>query len=268
MAGISPQQWLTAFVVAVVLHFLAATLVWAFENAPEQTSHSPRGVMVSLNALSVGNTKQAVTSPAPVQPVPASSNIHRATTTAPNINAAKPVPAIPTSPKPVRPTQQEPTKSESGDSIHRAGDVDIPVADTVTVKNLDTPEPVRKHAPVTAAQSHTTQSANQGSGAHGLSSNPTVTYIARIRSWLGQHKYYPVGARRAGAHGTVRLYIVIARDGEILNLAIARSSGYPVLDQAAMGMVKRAEPLPAMPDDMLRTRLEIILPVHYALSKR
>lgn len=268
--GTSPAQWLTAFIIAVVLHMLAGTVMWVFEHAPDTQQQSPRGVMVSLDALTTGNISQPTQTPQPVTPVP---EAHAAQTPAP----ASPQPAdgitpaaAPTTaaaPAPVAPQPVQPAPANGNGAITRTNGVDIPVAAPVTVNSVDavTTSNSVTAVPVDSAPVQTAPT-NPGSGAHGVSDDPTIGYIAHIRSWLGQHKYYPVAARRSGAQGMVRVYLVVARDGRVLNVAIAGSSGKPVLDQAALNMVKRAEPLPAMPDDLLRTRLEIILPVRYTLD--
>lgn len=268
--GISPAQWLTAFAIAVALHVLAGTFVWVFEHTPDAPPHSPRGIMVSLDALSTGNTPQSTQTPQSVTPVPAAPAAHTPAPTPPRPADAvtpAPTPTGTATPAPVTPQPVQPEPAGSTGATASANGVDIPVAAPVTINSADT---VAVSEQVATVPAHTAPARptrpNPGSGAQGLSSDPTVSYIAHIRSWLSQHKYYPVAARRNSAQGTVRLYLVVARDGRVLNVAIARSSGNPALNQAALDMVKRAEPLPAMPDELLRTRLEIILPVRYALA--
>lgn len=272
MMAISPRQWLIAFVVALAAHLLGAALIHVSGDTQPAPGQPPRGVMVSLEPLSVGNTPKPVATPTPVHSVPvatttAATTVSPATPTA-TASAAAPVEEMPAVSKArtVTPVPVKPVTADHGPSGQNAGDIDIPVAKTVTVQaadKLDSAQTLTVQAP---EYGQTTRIPNQGSGARGVERNPEVSYIARVTSWLGQHKYYPLGARQSGIQGTVRLYLVINRDGEVLTLSVARSSGHPVLDQAAMQMVRRAEPLPAMPGSLLRTRLEIILPVHYALE--
>ncbi|MFL1464398.1 energy transducer TonB, partial [Roseococcus sp. DSY-14] len=44
---------------------------------------------------------------------------------------------------------------------------------------------------------------------------------------------YPEGARLRGETGSVGLELAVGADGRVLNVAIARSSGSPALDEAA-----------------------------------
>ncbi|MDN5861978.1 MAG: energy transducer TonB, partial [Salinisphaera sp.] len=118
----------------------------------------------------------------------------------------------------------------------------------------------------TAMQPATMQ-ARTPSGPSGATTSPDSSYIGQLRSWLGRHKQYPPKARQQGLQGTVRLYFVVDRQGRVLESRILQGSGHPALDQAALRMLKQAAPLPAMPDSLLRNRLELILPVQFHLTK-
>lgn len=312
--AISPQQWLTAFVVAVALHVLAGALVWLPENAPEPPRPSPRGVMVSLDALSAGNRLQPSEAPQPVtavaapsaNAVPATPAVQQPSAVAPApaqavapeataperiapelgdlepiapepVNDALPAPEQvdpdPTVPEPVDPAaersapdQVQPPQAAADAAIPSAGDVDVAVADAVTVEAADAIDTIAQAGTVTTIPPRPSAQQDQGVAAPGLSKNPTESYIGRMLAWFARHKYYPAIARRSGVEGTVRLYVVIDRNGQVLSISVARSSGSAVLDQAARDMVRRSEPLPPMSDDMQRTRLEIIVPVVFSLG--
>lgn len=61
---------------------------------------------------------------------------------------------------------------------------------------------------------------------------------ARLEQALQQHKRYPVQARRMGQSGTVLVQLKLAADGELLLCAVAESSGFRSLDQAAEHLVR------------------------------
>lgn len=90
-------------------------------------------------------------------------------------------------------------------------------------------------------------------------------YQARLRAWLERHKRYPRQARRRREQGVVVLRFVADRAGAVLDLEVETSSGHPLLDDAALDMVRRAQPLPEMPPGMPESRAEHLLPVRFAL---
>lgn len=50
---------------------------------------------------------------------------------------------------------------------------------------------------------------------------------------------YPLLARRKGLYGEVLLMVKLNKDGSIANIAVKKSSGYDILDKAALSAVKR-----------------------------
>ena len=90
-------------------------------------------------------------------------------------------------------------------------------------------------------------------------------YMARLQAWLEKYKEYPRRARSRRQEGTVYLYFVIDRDGRLRDYRIKRSSGYDLLDRAAIAMIKRAQPLPRIPDSLDRTQVVLVVPVQFVL---
>ncbi len=58
---------------------------------------------------------------------------------------------------------------------------------------------------------------------------------------------YPDAARRRGLHGDVMLTVVIDTHGQVRGVTVNTSSGYPVLDNAAIRIVHLAAPFPPIP---------------------
>jgi protein TonB len=54
-----------------------------------------------------------------------------------------------------------------------------------------------------------------------------------------------------------------ARDGRLLDLALARSSGYPDLDRGVMETVRQASPFVPLPPDIAADRYTLIVPITY-----
>ena len=81
-----------------------------------------------------------------------------------------------------------------------------------------------------------------------------------LTRWLANHKRYPERARQRGDEGTVVLRITVDLTGRVLDVAVARSSGSPILDDAARDMLagQRVPPfLPGMTQAQLTTPASI-----------
>ena len=69
-----------------------------------------------------------------------------------------------------------------------------------------------------------------------------------VRSRIEQRKIFPDTARDLGMSGAVEIVYVLDRAGKLLKAEIAASSGYPLLDQAAIRAVRSAT-YTAFPED-------------------
>jgi protein TonB len=71
---------------------------------------------------------------------------------------------------------------------------------------------------------------------------------------------YPEPARRQEIYGSLRLLVAILPDGDVDDIQILQSSGFSVLDQAAIDIVRMAAPFAPFPEEMLQNVdiLEII----------
>jgi protein TonB len=82
---------------------------------------------------------------------------------------------------------------------------------------------------------------------------------------------YPLKARRKGWQGEVRLNVAIGRRGQVETVQLASSSGYAVLDQAALksmskvGEIDLARLSMPLTDQLLQQSLQVEIPVAYRL---
>ncbi len=91
-------------------------------------------------------------------------------------------------------------------------------------------------------------------------------YQFLLQAWLEKHKKYPRRAKQRHWQGTVMLHFVIDRAGNVLSYRIQESSGHAVLDEEVEAMIRRAAPLPPVPEEMQSARLEFIVPVQFFLK--
>jgi protein TonB len=82
---------------------------------------------------------------------------------------------------------------------------------------------------------------------------------------LLQYKRYPNGAQTKHEQGIVLLGFSVDRNGRVLAHRIVQSSGHADLDQEVMDMIVRAQPLPAFPPSMTQSKLDLTVPIRFAL---
>ena len=96
-------------------------------------------------------------------------------------------------------------------------------------------------------------------------------FAAYLRAWAARierigNLNYPDEARRAQLHGQLVLTVGLTRSGKVKSIDVIESSGHKVLDDAAIRIVRLAEPFPALPeskekvDELYITRTWLFLP--------
>ncbi|MCU1749379.1 energy transducer TonB [Pseudomonas sp. 6D_7.1_Bac1] len=104
---------------------------------------------------------------------------------------------------------------------------------------------------------------------------PTPSQTAAKESWQGtllahlaKYKKYPPAAQSRGKEGLNRLRFVVDAQGQVLSYELVGRSGNADLDRATLEMIRRAQPLPKPPADMLNNgSIEIVAPFVYSLEK-
>jgi protein TonB len=74
------------------------------------------------------------------------------------------------------------------------------------------------------------------------------------------NQYYPEASIRYGMYGNLRMLVVIRQDGSLEDIQVLSSSGYAVLDEAAIKIVRMAAPYAPFPPELKATtdKLEIV----------
>jgi TonB family protein len=91
------------------------------------------------------------------------------------------------------------------------------------------------------------------------------SYRRAIMARLEARRFYPDVALRRDWQGSGAVLFRIERSGRLLDATIANSTGHGALDKAALGIVQRAAPFPAIPDS-LPDELAITMPVAFLLE--
>lgn len=115
-------------------------------------------------------------------------------------------------------------------------------------------------------------SASSGSTTHGQHELTSAARYRRIRDELLQallpHFEYPPVARRRGWQGRVRIGLLVAADGYLSGVHLVESSGYALLDKAAIKNVNQLRNFPGATQWLDGRDIGVILPVNYQLEDR
>lgn len=247
------RHWMIAAIMAIALH--AGVAIGMFWQRADEGAQAP-GIGGIEIALGPASSAPGAPDAAPETPAPDET--------------AEPEPPEPpepiAEPKPVEPEDIserviEPALSEAIPEI-------VSEAAPATVSTV---EPPAEHDPQTTGTGgkegpEDSMEADGHNIAAGGRTGAVADYGAIVLAWLERHKDYPRRAQQRRQQGVVILFIAIDRDGRVLEARIKKSSGRDILDQAALDMLERADPLPPVPDDMPQERLEMVVPVQFFMT--
>jgi len=92
-----------------------------------------------------------------------------------------------------------------------------------------------------------------------------ASFQGRVMARLAQVKRYPPAARARREQGVAAVRFTLTGEGRVRTVALDRSSGSSLLDREALETVRRAQPLPRIPDELsdpllLTVAVEFVLP--------
>jgi len=97
-----------------------------------------------------------------------------------------------------------------------------------------------------------------------VANEPAVDFssvIQGIRKKLIQKKIYPYAARKKGIQGIVFILLKLDEHGYLIELRITQSSGYKILDKAAVSLIKKVVPY----EHGTGQPISIEIPIKYSL---
>lgn len=185
-----------------------------------------------------------------------------------------PVPAAP-EPKPPPPLRKEsPVKQEvlaapQSPAAVRQEPLPRPASDS-------TPEAVRRSAPelpsspapspVEASRGGDAPVSAPAASSDGIQVDGIRQYRLSLAAQARKFKRYPARAMEAGMSGTTEVRVVVAPSGFPQDVSMAKTSGYDLLDQAALDMIRKAVPRTAIPEPLRGRSFVVSLPVVFDLS--
>lgn len=189
----------------------------------------------------------------------------------PNLSpAVAKTPEPPVPPKPVQtisrsqPTEAPHVVPKPRPKIHRKA-----VSNSAPDLNVPTRE-IKQSAPAVSAglASQVASNKPQEPSTAAVVDNPDALkrFLAEVRLRIDRCKQYPFAARRRHMAGRVTVCFAIHPDGSVRGLEVVESSGFSVLDRAALEAVNRAAPFPEFPREMLNRALEVEIGVVFELT--
>ncbi|MEB0041739.1 MULTISPECIES: energy transducer TonB [unclassified Pseudomonas] len=228
-------------VLAVHAVAIIVALRW---SAPQVIELPPAAMLVELAPMPAPptppppNVVQPPQPPAPVEEMPLPKLAE----------AEKPEIAIPKAVKPK--AKPQPPKVQKKPEPPQEKPADPKPVDTPPVAS----QPVKSDAP--------TQQPNPPSD-----SNAKRSWQSDLQNHLGKYQKYPEDARRRNIAGSTRLNFEVDAEGKVISVSIAQSSGNASLDRATLEMIRRAQPLPKPPAEILRNgSIEVNAPFNYSLK--
>lgn len=133
---------------------------------------------------------------------------------------------------------------------------DIPASQTATA------------APAALAASSATPSAAREAAPSAPANDSAALerYGRSLAELLARQQQYPRLAAMRGWEGEVRVQVRVARKGNIVDVQLAHSSGFAVLDQQALQLLAAAA-LPPLPENVRSNEIQLIVPIHFKLNK-
>ena len=94
---------------------------------------------------------------------------------------------------------------------------------------------------------------------------PDDSLQVQLQSMLAASFSYPALAQRRNWQGEVRLGLRVEADGQLSNIRIIKSSGYTILDRAALRSLEQIATLPDIGSWLHGRHFDTVLPVEYRL---
>ncbi|MDR0549281.1 MAG: energy transducer TonB [Deltaproteobacteria bacterium] len=181
---------------------------------------------------------------------------------------------VPPEPAPAEPEESEPEETPAlVESLGKeAEEISAPPLEKPPKK---TPKPKVKKAPPpkTEAIEGAGGSGSSGPGQGGYgggtgqgTSDALLAYKSKIRKKLENYKKYPTIARRNRLEGIATVAFTVNREGQVTLARLTKSSGHPILDDEAEGLLRRVNPLPPFPKELEAKTLSLTVPISFSFK--
>ena len=91
-------------------------------------------------------------------------------------------------------------------------------------------------------------------------------FTSQVRQRIAAAQYYPRLARQRGMEGRTVISFILDKRGRLTKVDLAKTSGYPLLDRAALEAVHNGAPYPEIPAPLKMDSFQFKLPVSFVLK--
>ncbi|WP_158816881.1 energy transducer TonB [Methylocapsa sp. S129] len=301
-ASLVALRWTAAAAVVTAVHGGVVWVALNWQPAEAAPGDPPPAVMIELAPLPVApeappqevapgpQMTEAQPDPTPYTPKPAEDAKPDPTPPPPEktVEDAKPDPTPPVTPTEPAPPDLPPVpvpepqvkvpdllRQEHADAILAPPPSPTPPA---TPQVQTKPPPPKKHeverkkpvrpdtqkvrqttAPPTSEAQRSNTAAAPSAGASSAPSISPASWKGELMAHLNRYKRYPPGA----GVGTASVAFTINRSGEVLSARLIGSSGDSALDEEAVALVRRANPVPSPPPDFGGGSIALTVPIRF-----
>lgn len=180
---------------------------------------------------------------------------------APEAKPAPPPPPPEAKPEPPKPTPAEVPLPRPKPPAPKPKPLPKPAADATPAA---APKPAAPPAP--EPEDKVTAAPVPGANAQAALTRAT-SWQSEVLGRLEQVKRYPRAAQWKRHQGTTVIAFAIDRNGRLLTKRLNRSSGFDDLDDEALALLDRAQPLPPPPESIPGERIELVVPIQFFLKR-
>lgn len=242
--AVDRKFWRILLLSALVHGGLFLLMAWEREQGARQLPALLATIRMALpEPAAVTGTPVAVTSDEPASARPPRSLRHETS------------PRLQPNPRPVPTASPVAMPEAPSTTVSPAGSTVAPAALPATAAAASTIQPVAQT--IAPAPSAAVDGAAEA----------LTRYRQRLTALLARQQEYPRVAAMRGWEGEVRLRLRVARKGQLLAVALDRSSGHAVLDEHAAAMLAELGNLPPLPDSVEGSEIQVVVPVNYRLNR-
>lgn len=258
-------RWGACLALVLGLHAGAALVLLRRAPFPEPPIPAPDAVMLEL-APAVDPAPPQEAPPQPPAPPPDPKPDPE-----PTPNPEPP----PEQPPPVAPPPMEPPRLDPAPRAVPPPRPAVVLPEPLPTPRRPAPRPAARPQPPRPAQASPSQPASETPVAPAPMPAPAVSaplpssaltgWKSELAGRLQRAKRYPDAARAREEQGAAAVTFTIDRGGHVLSASLVRSSGSSSLDEEAVALVRRADPLPPVPAELAGSTLTLTVPVTFSL---